>query len=358
MTALALLHRWAGGLVGVLLAILGLSGTVLLWEGSWIMLDGADEAPASSPAQLGHAIEVAMGLSPDLSRITFAGEEIGLHQAVYADGGGAYIAQDGVVVERWTGMWERPELWLFDLHHYLLAGEAGKLVVGMLGLLLMAFVVTGTILWWRTRRTFRFQLWPPRYTASAIIRHHRDLGVVASPLLILAAATGTFMIFPSLASTMLAPLAEGRATPVIPSDLAPLSRDVDWERAMAQAQQAFPHAAARRLMIPTRPGEPIAIRLRQDFEWTPNGRSYVWIDPETADIVGSDDPAGRDAASSIVEKFYPIHAAKVGGLWWRIIMTFGGLALAMLGGLASWSFWSARVGAQSPGYSRLRSARA
>jgi hypothetical protein len=117
MKLLSLLHRWTGGLVGLVLAVIGLSGTVLLWEDSWILLDGANDSPASSPTELGRAIEVAIETAPGLSRVTFAGEEIGLHQAIYSDGSGAYIAQDGTVIDRWSGIWERPELWLFDLHH-------------------------------------------------------------------------------------------------------------------------------------------------------------------------------------------------------------------------------------------------
>ena len=40
MKLLALLHRWAGGIVGLLLAVIGLSGTVLVWEEYWIGLPG------------------------------------------------------------------------------------------------------------------------------------------------------------------------------------------------------------------------------------------------------------------------------------------------------------------------------
>ena len=32
-------------------------------------------------------------------------------------------------------------------------------------------------------------------------------------------------------------------------------------------------------------------------------------------------------------------AAKVGGILWRLAMTFAGISLAMLGILATWSFW-------------------
>ena len=36
---------------------------------------------------------------------------------------------------------------------------------------------------------------------------------------------------------------------------------------------------------------------------------------------------------------YPLHAAKVGGLPYRLLMTLVGLAMAMLGGFALWTFW-------------------
>ena len=349
MRLLSFLHRWTGGLIGLVLAVIGLSGTALLWEDSWILLDGAQDAPTSSPADLGRAIQVALETAPGLSRLTFAGEEIGLHQAIYSDGSGAYIAQDGTVVDRWSGIWERPELWLFDLHHYLLMGEIGEIITGILGIFLLAFAITGTILWWRTRKTFRIRLWPARYTASAIIRHHRDLGVMASPLLILVAATGTMMIFPAIASALLSPYTTAEERPALPTDLSSPDESTDWRAAMANARSAYPTAAARRLMMPARPGEPIAIRYRQDFEWTPNGRSYVWVDPGTLSVVAMDDPAKDGVASALVEKLYPVHAAKVGGILWRIALTFAGLSLVLLGLFASWSFWSGKLAKRPAG---------
>src|SRR5690606_33379600 len=76
---LALLHRWAGGLAGLLLAVLGLSGTILLWEESWIELPGADDALRVDPAASGAAVEAALAIDPGLSRITFADHDMGLH---------------------------------------------------------------------------------------------------------------------------------------------------------------------------------------------------------------------------------------------------------------------------------------
>ncbi|WP_341713554.1 PepSY-associated TM helix domain-containing protein [Erythrobacter sp.] len=354
MRLLALLHRWTGGLVGLLLAVIGLSGTALLWEDSWILLDGSNEPAANNPQALGRAMAVALETGPGLSRVTFASEEIGLHQAIYADGGGAYIAQDGTVVERWTSIWERPELWLFDLHHHLLLGETGKTVTGLLGIALLGFCITGIVLWWPMRRTFRPRLWPARLTASAIIRHHRDLGLIASPLLILVAATGSLMVFPAAQKLVLSPLAGTDSSPRLPTALAGVGATTDWELVMTNASAVYSEASPRRLTLPTSQGSPIAIRYRQDFEWTPNGRSYVWVDPGTARVIASEDPAMGDAAAAIAEKLYPIHAAKVGGLAWRLLMTFTGISLVLLGALASVSFWGRQLARQRPIAARKR----
>jgi uncharacterized iron-regulated membrane protein len=343
MSLLALLHRWTGAIAGLLLAVIGLSGTVLVWEESWIGVPGAGDALVDDPAAIGAAVAAALAEDPSLTRITFANEDLGLHQAIYADGGGAYVDQAAQVVDRWDSMWGRPELWLFDLHHYLFLGENGKSLTGVLGLLLFAFAVTGLILWWRTRRTFKFRLWPARMTRPAIVRQHRDIGVVASPLLLLAAFTGSMMIFPAISTALLAPWAgPEKAEPVLPPHLAAHGPRTDWGAVMANAQAAFPDALPRRLMLPAKPGEPLALRMKQPFEWTPNGRTYVWLDPATAQVVATDDPAAADTASAIEEKYYPLHAGKVGGFVWRVALTFGGLALVLLGTLATWSFWFRR----------------
>ena len=56
MKLLALLHRWTGGIVGLLLAVIALSGTVLVWEGAWVGLPGADDPVTNDPAALGASI--------------------------------------------------------------------------------------------------------------------------------------------------------------------------------------------------------------------------------------------------------------------------------------------------------------
>src|SRR3546814_12690439 len=63
--------------------------------------------------------------SSDLG-IIYADERFGLHQLRFAEGAGAYASQSGEIAARWASQWERPELWIFDFHHHLFAGDNGE----------------------------------------------------------------------------------------------------------------------------------------------------------------------------------------------------------------------------------------
>ena len=41
MKLISAIHRWAGAFLGLVLALLGLTGAILVWEGAWVMLPGA-----------------------------------------------------------------------------------------------------------------------------------------------------------------------------------------------------------------------------------------------------------------------------------------------------------------------------
>jgi uncharacterized iron-regulated membrane protein len=342
MRLLATLHRWAGGLIGLALALIGLSGTLLVWEDTWIGLPYADAPAQVSPAALARTMEAATA-SGGLSRITFAGPEIGLHQAIYNDGSGAYFGPQAQEVARWSSEWGRPELWLFDFHHHLFTGETGETITGVLGLVGLLFVISGTILWWRTRKTFQLRAWPARMTRPAIIRHHRDLGIVAAPLLLVSMATGVLMLFEPLAQAAFAPWGSLKSAeaPELPQAGA-VGPETDWHAIFAAAQARFPAAEPRRLQLPNKPGEPVTLRMRQPFEWTPNGRTYLRFDPVAARLLSVEDPALGNGAKAAQEKLYPIHSAKVGGWAWKLAITCSGLALTLLGSLSVWSFWFRR----------------
>lgn len=352
MRALDLIHRWAGAVLGLVLAVLGLTGAVLVQKEAWIGLPHAGDAPTTDPVALGQVTAGLLASPASGDSLIYPGDRFGLLQLRRADGSGFYASQSGEVVARWSDLWGRPELWLFDLHHHLFAGETGEILSGIAGLAAVIFALSGAVLWWRTRRTFRLRAWPSRLTLPALRWHHRDLGIVSAPLLVLTALTGAMLIFRPVAGVVLAPFGPSSA---IASDLpaptfvsAPLNPDVDLARIVRSARAAFPGAQLRILALPRKSGAPITVRMKQDGEWLPNGRTTLWFDAGTGVLLAKRDAMTMHRVTRAFNAVFPIHAGKIGGWPYRLLLTFAGLALTLLGTLATWSFLASRSRFRSP----------
>ena len=339
------LHRWTGGLIGLVLALMGVTGTILLYEHLWIGLPGTGDPLRGDLPTIAATTERLMA-TPGAQGLIYADERFGLHQLRFGKGAGAYTDQSGEVVTRWASQWERPELWIFDFHHHLFTGHTGEWVIGIAGLCGLFFVVSGAILWWRTRRTFRLRLWPQRMSRPSIVWHHRDLGIVAAPLLLISIVTGTMMIFRPFALGVVAPfgpVAEtAKALEPPKYKGGPLAGNPDYRAMLTEARRRFPDAEFRILSLPRKPGDAIMVRMRQQAEWLPNGRSTLWFDAETGKLLGARDALAMPSGAQAFNMAFPIHASKVGGWGWRIVMTISGLAMTMLGSFAVWTFWFKR----------------
>ncbi|MBA4778800.1 MAG: peptidase [Sphingomonadales bacterium RIFCSPHIGHO2_01_FULL_65_20] len=346
MKTLDLLHRWAGGLIGLVLLVLGLSGTILIHRDAWVMLPHADDAQMQATPTIIAATEQMMAdPAARPSAISFATDSFGLNRLSFGREAGAYADQAGNIVTHWDDAWERPELFLFDLHHHLLAGETGEIVAASAGLCGLFFVISGVILWWRTRRTFEFRLIPRRLSRPAILRHHRDLGIVFAPLLALVMFTGMTMVFRPVTALVLGPSAPAtiEASFKAPeAQVGALAEKPDWAAMIGTARRLYPDAEIRILSLPKEAGKPITLRMKQSEEWLPNGRTTLWFAPDTGRLIEARDALKLPGAAQAFNTFYPLHAAKVGGLAYRLVMTLVGLALSLLGSLAVWSFWFRR----------------
>jgi uncharacterized iron-regulated membrane protein len=172
-------------------------------------------------------------------------------------------------------------------------------------------------------------------TPGAIIKHHRDLGIVAAPLLLLSMTTGVLMDFPKAAEAILSP----GPPPMRLMPDAPVAEGPVLASALEQSKRLFPNALLRRISLPAKPGAPVTVRMKQPFEWTPNGRTQLSFDSRTGRLLSVSDPANGSTAASLIEKFYPVHTAKVGGIAMKLVMSLSGLSLAMLGSFAVYAFW-------------------
>lgn len=344
MHLIDLLHRWTGGLIGLVLALLGATGAVLA-HADRLFRPAATAPTTIAPLDeiVGRALHGAAA-TPDY--IIFARDDFPFHRIVMGDGSGRYLDAGGHVASLWRTMWDRPELWLFDLHRHLFLGKGGETFAGLCALAGILFVVTGAILWWRRRRSFAPRILPARLTRPAIMRHHRDLGILVAPLLLLTFVTGATMALKPVGLALVSPWSSARAiqaaTAPPPPDPRPPAARQDWAALFADATRRFPDARIRLLAFPRKPGDAIVVRMRQPSEWTPNGRTTLYYAPHDGRLLLARDARALPRGAALLDLAYPLHAAKVGGLAYRIVLTLSGLALALLGTFAVWSFWFRR----------------
>ena len=340
---LRFVHRWSGGAIGLLLAIMGLSGALLAHKDLWINLPHVSDPQMQQSSTLASAVETILaGRNPPPKIIFFATKEFGLNRLVMTDGSGAYTDQTGRVVAQWASKWERPEIWLFDLHHYLLSGETGETVAGILALFGLLFVLTGLFLWWPLRKSFRPRVLPPRPSRPAIVRHHRDLGAIMAPLLLISFATGAMMVFRPLTAIALGPdapqeIEEALQLPAPRQGM--LAPDFDWKRVLDMTQSRFPGGEIRLIAFPSPGNGMVKIQVRQNEEWLPNGRTMLWFSADAGELVDVRDERAMPRSVRAYNKIYPIHSGKTGSLLWRLAVTVSGLSLGLLGMLAAWAFW-------------------
>src|SRR5437868_5671196 len=123
------LHRWTGGLIGLILVLLGLTGAVLVHSEQLFRPASTQVQKVAPLADIAAATVRSEGEKP--SYILFASGNFPFHRVVLTDGSGRYLDKSGTIVNAWKSRWERPELWLFDLHRYLLMGHNGETIVGI-----------------------------------------------------------------------------------------------------------------------------------------------------------------------------------------------------------------------------------
>lgn len=333
------LHAWAGAILALLLIVLGLSGSLLVLKDDWLRatVPAARVSVSPTPQALGAAAEALEQAHPGkIKTLVFARPDLGIHRVYLQDDINGYADADGDRVRTWRGN-ARAEAWIFDLHHHLLAGETGDVIVGISGLAGAALVLTGVIIWAPAWRSFAWSLWPRSARRRDLVAAHRDTGMIFMAPVFALCLTGGAIIFHEQAQALLiAAFPGGIAAPTDKPEVG--EGDVDWPRALAAAQAQFPDATLRMAAWPAKPGAPVTIRMRQAGEWHPNGRTVVTIDPATSQVVRTLDSRALAPGMRAYNAFYPIHAASVGGRAYDLVIFASGLALAALGGVGLWSF--------------------
>ena len=342
------LHLYTGLLIGLLLMLSGLSGSVLVFRdeieavaypellvtaarGERIAVDDMlQRVRRAYPDDLPFAIRM-----PRTPQQTYMVKFNGAHDLfVYVD------PYSGRILGAQRQM-DSPTRWISLLHTQLLSGEAGETALGIGALLLIGLCVTGLVLWWprngKISQGFKVQ-WSARWKRLNFDLH-RASGVYAALLLLLAASTGAAFVFNKTATGLVDTVTASapRAAPprALPSPGGIPVRALDT--LLHQADRVLP-APTTWIGLPQTPQAPLVVRKRLPQELHPNGRNFVYLNQYSGNVIQVEHALSAPLGTRVFNTFYPLHIGAIGGTPTRVLQVVVGLAptLLLVTGFVMW----------------------
>lgn len=345
-------HLWLGLSIGLLFALLGLTGSMLVfYTGIDAGLHPAVMAGGDRPAPAWNAPVWDCALATGRARwhdpggkwtleITGDGGTIPARYypmpGHHADRQMVWFSADGsriVRTEPWGGYLMS---WIYQLHMQLLAGDVGHQLVGWSGVIMLLLLLSGVAAWW-PRGSWQKALAFKR--GAPAVRRLRDLhklaGLWSVGLLLILAATGVLLALPAVNQALLSPApipsptSTGNAT----------RRPITVVAAIAAARQALPDGRIVFIDMPNARDMPI--RVRAQVPGDPHGRfpgSYVFVDQGSAKVLAVHDVRRGGVGTVLTSWVRPLHDGSIAGLPTRILAVGLGFVPALLfaTGLLRW----------------------
>jgi uncharacterized iron-regulated membrane protein len=366
-------HMWIGLILGLLLAALGLSGSLLVYDDQIAdlinpppraaiagqplplsMIQDIAQETVGHPGQMqiflpqkqGDAVSVRMGgisvMGNMPGMVARARGEGRLRRREGGEGageGGSGRALElfidpvsGEVLGTRTALLPPILIFAHQLHGNFLMGRDGRsLVVGWLGVAMLLLGVSGLVLWWpRAARQWKYAFFV-RPTAQGL-RFHRELH----------AATGIWIFFifmaVSFSGVVLAwPQTMGANPPGFNPRGVPTVGVTDGKRlgateALIAASAAVPGPSPRSVTIPARSDQAIAVN------YLSNGAigATVYVDPYRGKVISV-----RDPSANFMAWMRPVHQGSLGPVWQFLVFLSGLVpSLFVVTGMIMW--WKKR----------------
>ena len=347
-------HVWTGLTLGALFALLGVTGSALVFYPEIdALLHPELRAETPTSPDWDRALATVRTAYPEKTgpwRFEVTGTSGAIPARYYNPPETAgedfapmlvWLSPDGGQVLRRDYWGDTTMTFLYDLHYRLLMGKTGAVVLGVVGLALLLLLITGLMVWWPKGQLSKAL----RYKADApplrrLRDQHKLAGLGGLVLLLLLTGTGVMLELPKESDAVLAALTG-------PADSLPSPVSSRWEgrqmtvsSAIAAARRALPEARLAWIEIPG-PGDG-AFRLRMQQPGDPSRRfphSFVWVDQYSGKVIAVHDRDRAGRLSRINSWVHPLHDGSFAGLGTRILTVIAGLVPLFL-------FWT--------GYSQWR----
>lgn len=309
-------HRWTGLLLGIPLAVLGLSGAGLVYR------DKMERSAKPVPLTVGNRGRAPLALDEVAARVVaqMPGARLTYLQIPPRENGPLelvlqtgvrrqMIAADpftGEVLGQLSGGLPTPVEPVRRIHAQWLLGSFGRQVNGVLALVFVFMAGTGVSLFIRRPRSL-----------------HGRLGLLAAGPLLLAGVSGAMLIWGRV------PAAEAPRT----GAAAAMSLD-DYA---AAARKALPDGRVSWIAL----GDPVTVRMRLHSDWQIRGSNDIHLHPATAAVLRVDRYRDAPPVRRLYVALTALHYGEIGGAPGRMAWAAAGGAASVLW-LTGVSWWWGR----------------
>lgn len=352
-------HLWLGLGLGVLFALLGLTGSALVF---YIEIDQALNLPAASqgagPAAGWQSAEWDRALATGRQHWPERGGEWSFeatgeggliparyyppseHHGHHAEREMVWFTADGRTIARTATWGDYLMSWIYELHMHLLAGEIGSQVVGWFGFVMLALLISGIATWWPRGSWRKALAFKRRAVSQRRLRDlHKHFGLWSALFLFLLVLTGALLALPDVKANLLS-VAIARPD-VVPKPVSTQESgyQISIRQALNAAHQALPDARLAFIDVPD--GGSAPIRFRVQVSGDPHRRfpgSFVFVDQYSGRVLAVHDVRRGNAGTATASWIRPVHDGSIAGLPTRILAVLIGLSptALLVTGLLHW----------------------
>ncbi|MDM5295258.1 PepSY-associated TM helix domain-containing protein [Peribacillus simplex] len=351
---IAKIHLWLSMLAGVFIVLIGLTGSLLVFEPELnsILHPNLYKVTEGKKVTYQQAVQVISESHPkgQIERIytpsepnargvyLFRLKEGEEQQSIYVNPGTGYI--NGTLGDK--ALFNQ----IKEFHEQLLLKDFnGEKIIGAIGFIFFFITLSGVYLWWpgikKLARGFIM-----RSNANPYVRQfdlHKVIGGFSIPFLLVVSLTGALFVYDEMifswfgAKAKVMPPEERLISKTIPTGKLPL------DELLNRAEKAIPQGKLMQVRMPEKvergtPEGAVEFRLSRSYD-PGKGNVKVWLDQYSGKVVGKLDP---HVNSGLIYQTWhlPLHTGSFGGLITKILYTIGGLtpSILMFTGVYMWSY--------------------
>jgi uncharacterized iron-regulated membrane protein len=230
---------------------------------------------------------------------------------------------------RWDGSFFD---FIFKLHYQLLAGDIGSYIAGIIALMMVILSITGLILWpgWR-RLISGFKIKWRAHPKRVNFDLHKVAGITTVLFLILISFTGFCWNLPALTDPVI------QTVTASPKHRDPVSKVIPGrstlpftEELLAKTETAIPGGRITFISFPTKPEETFHVQKYFPKDWNEWGDHTVYLDQYSGEVIKVDNHQTKSTAERFTNTFSAWHYGYFGGLPTRILYVLVGLTPTFL----------------------------